>query len=132
MYKLYLVKFKYEGKLYFKCGITSKSDVANRFRYDIQKYGLKEFKVMQSSWFSSESQALEAESRIFETIITTFPQNNYVDKNGNHHFHNFWSKENLGGITEIRKYNHKEVQEAFKFINGNGFKRYKDLVASLR
>lgn len=129
MYKLYLVKFKYKDSLYFKGGITSKSDVMQRFRYDIQKYGLTEFKVMKSSWFRTEEEALDAEARLFSTIMTKFPENNYVDREGNHHFHNFWSEENLGGISEIRKYNHKEVQEAYKFLSENGARYYKDLVA---
>ena len=103
MYKLYLVKFKYKGSLYFKGGITSKADVLERFRYDIQKYDLKEFKIMKSSWFRTEAEALDAEQRLFMTIITKFPENNYVDKDGNHRFHNFWLEENLGGISEIRK-----------------------------
>ena len=77
----------------------------------------------------SGAEALNAEQKLFMTIITKFPENNYVDKNGNHHFHNFWSQENLGGITEIRKYNHTEVQEAYKFISENGARFYKDLVA---
>jgi len=128
MYKLYLVKFKYKGQLFFKGGITSKSDVAERFGYDIQKYGLTDFKIMKSSWFRTEQEVLDAESRLFETIVTKFPDNNYVDKNGNHHFHNFWSEENLGGISEIRKYNHKEVQEAYKFLSENGARFYKELV----
>tara|TARA_S200002703_G_scaffold159280_1_gene172196 strand:+ start:1424 stop:1813 length:390 start_codon:yes stop_codon:yes gene_type:complete len=129
MYKLYLVKFKYKGSLYFKGGITSKADVLERFRYDIQKYDLKEFKIMKSSWFRTEAEALDAEQRLFMTIITKFPENNYVDKDGNHRFHNFWLEENLGGISEMRKYNHKEVQEAYKFISENGVRFFKDLVA---
>ena len=129
MYKLYLVKFKYKGSLYFKGGITSKADVLERFRYDIQKYNLKEFKIMKSSWFRTETEAKDAEERLFMTIMTKFPENNYVDKDGNHRFHNFWSEENLGGISEMRKYNHKEVQEAYKFISENGVRFFKDLVS---
>ena len=128
MFKLYLVKFKYKDQLFFKGGITSKLDVADRFRYDIQNYGLTDFKIMKSSWFRSEQEALDAETRLFATIMTKFPENNYVDKDGTHHFHNFWSEEYLGGITEIRKYNHKEVQEAYKFLSENGVRFYKDLV----
>ena len=35
--------------------------------------------------------------------------------------------EKLNGITEIRKYNHKEVQTAFQFIAENGVRYYKQL-----
>lgn len=131
MYKLYLVKFKYKGSLFFKCGITSKSDVMERFRYDIRKYGLTEFKPMISSYFRTEDEAKDAERSLFTTVMANFPENNFVDKDGNHYFHNFWTKEKLGGITEIRKYNHKEVQVAYKFISENGVKYYKDLVGVL-
>ena len=40
-----------------------------------------------------------------------------------------WFEEKLNGITEMRKYDHKEVQEAYKFISENGVRYYKDLVA---
>ena len=127
MYKLYLVKFKYNNKLVFKCGITSKPDVENRFRSDIQKYGLTEFKIMKSSWFKTEEEAKDAEDRLFKTIMTKFPENNYVNQQGTPFFHNFWTEEKLNGISEIRKYNHKEVQEAYKFISENGERFYKNL-----
>ena len=127
MYKLYLVKFKYNDKLVFKCGITSKPDVENRFRSDIQKYGLTEFKIIKSSWFKTKEEAKDAERRLFNTIMVKFPENNYVNQQGSHFFHNFWTKEKLNGISEIRKYNHKEVQEAYKFISENGERFYKNL-----
>ncbi len=49
------------------------------------------------------------------------------DYNGEVKFHNFWAKNKLGGITEIRKYNQEEVNFAWKFINENGEKSYKKL-----
>jgi len=126
-HKLYLVNFKYKGKKYFKAGITGKGDVMDRFKYAIQKHRLEDFKIMKSSWFKTEQEAEKAESNLFETIMTLFPENNYVDKNGNHYFHNEWLNEKLNGITEIRKYNHKEVQTAFQFIAENGVRYYKQL-----
>ena len=126
-WKLYLVVFNYKGSKYFKAGITSKTDVNDRFKYAIQKHGLTEFKIRKSSWFKTEEEAREAERALFLTIMSMFPENNYVDKAGQHYFHNEWFEEKLNGITEIRKYNHKEVQEAYKFISENGARFYKDL-----
>lgn len=126
-HKLYLVNFEYKGKKYFKAGVTGKTDVMDRFKYAIQKYSLEKFKPMKSSWFLTEAEAVNAEQNLFETIKTLYPENNYVDKNGEHYFHNEWFKEKLNGITEIRKYNHKEVQTAFQFIAENGARYYKDL-----
>ena len=127
-HKLYLVNFKYNNKKYFKAGITGKSDVKERFKYAIQKHRLEDFKIMKSSWFKTEEEADKAEKSLFETIKTLYPENNYVDKNGKHYFHNEWFDEKLNGITEIRKYNHKEVQVAFQFIAENGARYYKDLL----
>mgnify|MGYP001299403653 CR=1 FL=1 len=127
-HKLYLVNFKYNNKKYFKAGITGKSDVKERFSYAIRKHRLIDFKIMKSSWFKTEEEAKNAEENLFETIKTLYPENNYVDKNGKHFFHNEWFKEQLNGITEIRKYNHKEVQTAFQFIAENGARYYKDLI----
>ena len=126
-HKLYLVNFKYNNKKYFKAGITGKGDVKDRFKYAIQKHRLVDFKIMKSSWFKTEQEANNAEMNLFKTIMTLFPDNNYVDKNGKHYFHNEWFKEKLNGITEIRKYNHKEVQTAYQFIAENGARYYKDL-----
>ena len=125
-HKLYLVNFKYKGKKYFKAGITGKGDVMDRFKYAIQKHRLEDFKIMKSSWFRTEQEASTAEDKLFATIIALFPENNHV-KNGKHYFHNEWIEEKLNGITEIRKYNHKEVQTAFKFIAENGVRYYKEL-----
>lgn len=127
-HKLYLVNFKYKGKKYFKPGITGKGDVMDRFRYAIQKHRLEDFKIMKSSWFMTEQEAKDAEQSLFLVIKTLFPENNYVDKNGKHFFHNEWFEEQLNGITEIRKYNHKEVQAAYKFLSENGARYYKDLL----
>jgi hypothetical protein len=127
-HKLYLVNFKYNKKKYFKAGITGKGDVMERFKDAIQEYRLEDFKIMKSSWFKTEQEADKAEKSLFETIKTLYPENNYVDKNGKHYFHNEWFDEKLNGITEIRKYNHKEVQVAFQFIAENGARYYKDLL----
>ena len=129
MHKLYLVVFNYKGSKYFKAGVTSKSDVMERFKYDIIKYGLTEFKIRKSSWFKTEEEAKNAEDRLFTTIKDKFPDNNYVNKDGKHFFHNEWFEEKVNGITEMRKYNHKEIQVAYNFISENGARYYKDLVA---
>lgn len=127
MTKLYLVTFTILGSKVYKLGITSKSDVKDRFSYDIRKYGIKDFKILKSSYFKTEEEAIQAEQDAFLTIKGKFPENNYVDKTGMNFFHNFWTEEQLNGITEIRKYNYLEVQEAYKFISKNGARFYKDL-----
>tara|TARA_R110000796_G_scaffold180250_1_gene296833 strand:+ start:323 stop:715 length:393 start_codon:yes stop_codon:yes gene_type:complete len=128
-HKLYLVVFNYNGSKYFKVGITSKTDVDKRFKYAKIKYGLTEFKIRRSSWFKTKEEAEEEEQSLFNIIIDKFPENNYVDKNGKHYFHNKWFSEKLNGITEIRKYNHEEAQVAYEFIGENGERNHKDLFA---
>ena len=62
--------------------------------------------------------------------MQTFPENNYVDAQGNHYFHNKWLNEQINGITEIREYNGKEYKFAWNYIHNNGVNKYQDLVGS--
>ena len=128
--KLYLVTFEYEGSKFFKVGITTKGDVMERFKYSILKYNFKNFKIHKSSWFKSEEEAKLAEDKCFNEIKSNFPENNYVDAQGNHHFHNKWLDEKINGITEIRVYNVAEYQFAWNYIDTNGVNKFKDLVVS--
>ena len=106
-HKLYLVNFKYNNKKYFKAGITGKGDVMERFKYAIQKHRLEDFKIMKSSWFKTEQEADNAEKSLFETIMTLFPENNYVDnKQTLFHFYNCsFLKLNIRNLILINKIN---------------------------
>ena len=128
--KLYLVTFEYEGTKFFKVGITTKGDVMERFKYAILKYKLMNFKIHKSSWFKSLDEAEKAEQQCFADIMQTFPENNYVDAQGNHYFHNKWLDEKINGITEIRVYNGAEYKFAWNFVDSNGVNKFKDLVGS--
>ena len=125
--KVYLVTFEYEGTKFFKVGSTQKGDVMDRFKYEISKYNLQNFKIHKSSWFKSLNEALIAEHKCFEDIKNTFPENNYVDAKGTHYFHNKWLKQKINGITEMRKYNGKEYKFAWNFIDKNGYNKYSEL-----
>ena len=52
VYKLYLVQYYYLGKRYYKCGLTTKGDVMDRFKYDILKYKLQNFRVIKCIFFT--------------------------------------------------------------------------------
>ena len=124
MHKLYLVSFIIEERMCFKIGITSSFDVTKRFQVHIDNSDILAFKIYKSSYFESYDTAYEAEQLLMNNIVNEF--------GGYHHdgeikFHNFWSKNKLGGITEIRKYNKEEVNYAWEFINEHGERKYKKL-----
>mgnify|MGYP003673858471 FL=1 len=122
MHKLYLVNFKVDGKRCFKVGITSSIDVTKRFQRLITSGDIKEFKVYKSSYFDSYDDAYNAEQLLMSEIISIYGG---YDHNGEIKFHNFWSKNKLSGITEIRKYKQDEVSYAWNYINKNGKKTFK-------
>jgi len=122
MHKLYLVNFIIEGKRCFKVGITSSIDVTKRFQRLITSGDIEEFKVYKSSYFDSYNEAYNAEQSLMKQIISKFGG---YDHNGEIKFHNFWSKNKLSGITEIRKYRQNEVSFAWNYINENGKKTFK-------
>jgi len=129
MYKLYLVKFKVDGNSCYKIGITQHFDVADRFTEDIKNKRITEFKVIKSGFLHSEREALLLESELMKNISKAFPGNNYypsseISEHGE--FHNFYTETKLGGITETRKYNQKEVNLAIEFIIENTYIKYKD------
>ncbi len=128
MHKLYLVSFIIEGRRCFKIGITSNFDVTKRFQKHIDNGDILAFKIYKSSYFQSYDDAYNAEQLLMENIVNKFGGYNF---NGEVRFHNFWSKNKLGGITEIRKYKQAEVNFAWKFIDENGKKSYKKLQKDL-
>jgi len=122
MHKLYLVTFTIEGQKAYKIGETSKTDVQERFQKSINNGNITELKIHLSRWVDSEEIAKIKEKLCFESIKEAFPKNNYIDKDGNHYFHNFWLKEQISGVTEIRKYDYQEYLYAWELVDKSGEK----------
>ena len=127
VYKLYLVQYYYLGKRYYKCGLTTKGDVMDRFKYDILKYKLQNFRVIKSGYLKGLVEDDTKENELFNLIMDNFPENNYY-KNGKRYFHNKWFKEQINGITEVRKYNQDEVDIAKEFIINNTTIKFNNLL----
>lgn len=127
VYKLYLVQYYYLGKRYYKCGLTHHKDVNDRFKYDILKYKLQNFRVIKSGYLKGLMENDTKENELFNLIMDKFPENNYY-KNGKRYFHNKWFKEQINGITEVRKYNQDEVDIAKEFIINNTTIKFNDLL----
>tara|TARA_B100000683_G_scaffold151370_1_gene146462 strand:+ start:181 stop:582 length:402 start_codon:yes stop_codon:yes gene_type:complete len=128
VYKIYLVQFYYEGERYYKCGVTKHIDVMDRFRYDIRKYNLEQFRVIKSGYLKGLIEEDTKEDQLFKLIMKTFPENNYVcKKTKKAFFHNNWFKEKINGVTEMRKYNQKEVNFAKDFVINNSELTYRGL-----
>jgi hypothetical protein len=127
VYKLYLVQYYYLGKRYYKCGLTTKKNVDDRFKYDKLKYNLQKFSIIKSGYLKGLMKDDNKEKELFKLIMDKFPENNYI-KNGKRYFHNEWFKEQINGITEVRKYNQDEVDVAKEFIINNTAIKFKDLL----
>ena len=126
IYKLYLVQYYYLDKRYYKCGLTTKTDVMDRFKYEIQKHNLQKFRVIKSGYLKGLIEDDTKENELFNIIMDKFSENNYI-KNGKRYFHNAWFKEQINGITEVRKYNQNEVDVAKEFIIENTTIKHEDL-----
>ena len=87
MSKVYLVTFIIENKKVYKIGITSKPDVQSRFQTLIDLGIITDFKIHISRWVKDFTEAKTKEENCFEQIVLNFPENNYIDKEGSHHFH---------------------------------------------
>jgi hypothetical protein len=123
------VKFKIDGTLCYKVGITRHVDVVNRFAEDLRAKRITEFKVIKSGYIHSERDALKLEDTLMESIFKSFPDNNYYPDPENPkrgQFHNFFTKTKLGGITETRIFDYKEVGLALEFIKENTYINIKD------
>ena len=127
VYKLYLVQYYYLGKRYYKCGLTTKKDVMDRFKYDILKYKLENFRVIKSGYLKGLMENDIQENKLFNLIMDQFPENNYY-KGIKRYFHNEWFKDQINGITEVRKYNQGEVDVAKNFIINNTALTFKELL----
>ena len=65
VYKLYLVQYYYLGKRYYKCCLTTKGDVMDRFKYDILKYKLQNFRVIKSGYLKGLVEDDTKENELF-------------------------------------------------------------------
>ena len=118
LYKVYLAKLKRpEGnpKCVLKVGITSSSDAMDRLTYDrideaypIKKY-FPDIKIMAST--RRRYSRIEAEA--IEVYIMKRIQG--MDSK----FHNWYEKDQVSGITEMRKWNYNEFLLALQLIKEN-------------
>jgi len=118
LYKVYLAKLKrLEGnpKCVLKVGITSSSDAMDRLTYDrvdeaypIKRY-FSDIKVMASTkrrYSKIEAEAIEA--FIMKRIQGIDPS-----------FHNWYEKDPVSGITEMRSWNYNEFLLGLQLIKEN-------------
>ena len=116
MYKIYIAKLKRADQIprvVLKIGITSSTDAMNRLMYNesdesfsISKY-FSDIKVMKSSqkiYTREEAEAIEA------SIM------NYV-KGTDSRFHNWYEKDQISGITEMRVWNYDEFLQACEVLD---------------
>ena len=118
--KLYLVRFSITGEQghFYKIGIhKTSSDVYNRFKQEIEDNIIYNFKIILSVWVPIN--LLETvEDECFKAITNKF--NGYKAKDGKIRFHNFYLKEMINGLTEVRIYNQEEVNYAYQLLLTKG------------
>ena len=68
IHKQYLVTFNIDNNKCWKSGITAKWDVYNRFRTEIERRIISNFKIHKSSWFKTYEEAYESEQKLFDEI----------------------------------------------------------------
>lgn len=115
--KLYLVVFTLveSNKRVWKIGYHRGSDVRNRFEKEKKEGTIKNFKIWLSVWVDYNLLEIK-EKECFDEIVEVF--GGYKGK-----FHNFWLPKMVNGLTEMREYNYKELQYAYKMVETKG-KRY--------
>ena len=118
--KLYLVRFSITGEQghFYKIGIHKISpDIYNRFKQEIEDGIIYNFKIILSVWVPIN--LLETvEDECFKAITDRF--NGYKAKDNKIRFHNFYLKEMINGLTEVRIYNQKEVNYAYQLLLTKG------------
>jgi hypothetical protein len=114
-YKVYLAKLKRlfgSPKTVYKIGITSSSDAMERLTYTgaDEPYPIVEafpdIKIMKAIWCSSKEEALLVEQHIMNAI-----------KGDEKYFHNWYEKNPLSGITEMRKWNYDELLKCIQLMD---------------
>lgn len=114
-YKVYLAKLKRiigSPRCVYKIGITSSFDAMDRINYrgPDEPYPITDYffdnKIMHSIVVDSECKARSIEASIMEAI-----------KGNERYFHNWFEKDPISGITEMRKWNYHEVQTCIRLMN---------------
>lgn len=113
-YKVYLAKLKREDaypKCVYKIGITHSVDAMDRLMYaesdepyPISKY-FPDIKIMKTVWCKNRTAAEKLEKYIMDSI-----------KGSDRYFHDWYEKDQISGITEMRKWNYDEVQKVFSLM----------------
>lgn len=113
-YKVYLAKLKRTDRkpsCVYKVGITSSFDAMRRLtyaeadeQYPISKY-FPDIKIMKTIWCESRQEAEAVESHIMKTI-----------QGDERWFHNWYEKDQISGITEMRVWDYEEVQKVFSLL----------------
>tara|TARA_Y100000592_G_C5193019_1_gene187026 strand:- start:7 stop:399 length:393 start_codon:yes stop_codon:yes gene_type:complete len=115
-HKLYLVVFTLteSNKRVYKIGLHRGSNVYNRFKRELKEGIIKDFKIWISVWVNNNILE-QVEKECFNEIVKVF--GGYKGR-----FHNFWLPKMINGLTEMRKYNDKEVRYAYKMLERKGDK----------
>ena len=113
--KVYIIRFNLniDGKVIpsYKMGYTETKDVLkNRFKEEIKSGLFTEVELLEVKTFSSLAEAKKVEKTLFEEILNEF--GGYTLKDGSSRFHNFYTKQQPKGITEMRKLNLQEIAKA--------------------
>ena len=113
--KVYIIRFNLgiDGKVIpsYKIGYTETKDVLkNRFKEEIKSGLFTEVELLAVKTFSSLAEAKKVEKTLFEEILNEF--GGYTLKDGSSRFHNFYTKQQPKGITEMRKLNYQEIAKA--------------------
>lgn len=113
--KVYIIRFNLgvDGKVIpsYKIGYTETKDVLkNRFKEEIKSGLFTEVELLAVKTFSSLAEAKKVEKTLFEEILNEF--GGYTLKDGSSRFHNFYTKQQPKGITEMRKLNLQEIAKA--------------------
>ncbi len=113
--KVYIIRFNLnvDGKVIpsYKIGYTETKDVLkNRFKEEIKSRLFTEVELLAVKTFNSLAEAKRVEKTLFEEILNEF--GGYTLKDGSSRVHNFYTKQQPKGITEMRKLNLQEIVKA--------------------
>ena len=101
----------------YKIGITNKKDVVKgRFKEEVTTGLLEDVNVLASCWCKTRLEAEQLEEHLFKLVIDQFGGYKMTDGSGEERFHNFWTKDQPKGITEMRKLNVKETKFLIEYF----------------
>lgn len=118
--RVYLIKFylNVDGKRIptYKVGITEKEDIVKgRFKEEVSSGLFEQVEVLADVWFDSRPEAEAYETSLFNLVVDEF--GGYQLKDGSIRFHNFYTKQQPKGITEMRSLNVNEVDRLIQVMN---------------